>query len=253
MDAVLGGLAGLSLADIAIVILVAFGASVFSGLTGFGVGLALPAFLAPIVGIAGLVPTMAVVMLISNLSRVLVFRHAIEWRIAPIVLITVLPITAAGAVIYTRLPERMVAIVLGLFMLAMLPTRRLLARWQVRPGRSAFLVLGLAYGTLAGATTGGGVLLASGLVALGLAGPAVVATDAAVATLVNVVRLLVFGAGNALDLYRCAVGMFAGLCTIPGALVARHLMHRISLAAHVWVMEAITLGAALWFLWRGLF
>jgi uncharacterized protein len=244
--------ADISLAQIAIVVCVAFLTSVVSGLTGFGVGLALPAFLAPIVGIAGLVPTMAVVMLISNLSRVLAFWRALEWRIAPLVLVTVLPITAIGAVIYTRLPERAIAVILGLFMLAMLPTRRLLARWQVRPGRAAFLTLGVAYGALAGATTGSGVLLASGLVALGLAGPAVVATDAAVATLVNVVRLAVFGAGDALDAFRVSVGVFAGLCTIPGTLVARRLMHRISLAAHVWIMETITLGAGLWFLWRGL-
>lgn len=253
MTAFLAAFAEISFAQVAIVTAVASAASVLSGLTGFGLGLTLPVFLAPIVGVAGVVPTMAVAMLISNLSRVIVFRDAIAWRIVPLVLVTVLPVTAIGAVIYTRLPERAIALILGLFMLAMLPARRVLARWQVRPGRSAFLALGLAYGVLAGATTGSGVLLASGLVALGLSGPAVVASDSAVATVVNIVRLLVFGAGGALDPFRCAVGLFAGICTIPGAFAARALMRRISLAAHVWIMEAITLGAGLWFLWRGLF
>ena len=46
--------------------LAAFGASILGGLSGFGTGLVLPVFLVPLVGVANVIPVMAVAMLLNK-------------------------------------------------------------------------------------------------------------------------------------------------------------------------------------------
>ena len=59
--------------------IVAFVAAVLGGLAGYGTGLILPIALAPVIGVAHVIPVMAVAMMINNFSRVLAFRRDIQW------------------------------------------------------------------------------------------------------------------------------------------------------------------------------
>src|SRR3954454_1375648 len=63
---------------LAVACVAALGASTLGGLTGFGTGLVLPVFLAPVVGIANVIPVMAVSMLLNNGSRLVACRRDIE-------------------------------------------------------------------------------------------------------------------------------------------------------------------------------
>lgn len=232
---------------------VAFVASILGGLTGFGVGLVLPVAMAPLVGIANIVPVMAVAMLLTNASRLFAFRRAVSRRAAPLLLAGAVPAGFATAYVYTLLPERAIALILGVFALAMIPTRRLVEGRGIDFGRGGYVALGAAYGALAGTTSGSGVLLIAGLLASGVAGAALIATDAIVATALNLLKIAVFGAADLMTWHLLAVGLFVGAFTIPGAFIARALMKRLSLKAHVWIMEALVVAGGLWFLYRGLF
>ena len=97
-----------------------------------------------------------------------------------------------------------------------------------------------------GGLTGTRVILISILMAAGVAGPALVATDALVSVALGLAKVLLFGRLAALDLQEALVGLLVGVCTIPGAFIARSLLRRMPAGFHAGFMEAVVvLGAAL--------
>ena len=78
-------------------------------------------------------------------------------------------------------------------MIATVPLRRLLKRRGHRLGEKGYVVAAAGWGILVGGTTGAGVILLSLLMATGLEGTAVIATDATVSLGMGVVKLSVFG------------------------------------------------------------
>jgi hypothetical protein len=73
----------------------------------------LPVFLAPVVGVANVIPVMAVAMLFNNGSRVGAFWRDVQWTHVGRVLALGLPACAAGAYSYTRLAGDWIAVLLA--------------------------------------------------------------------------------------------------------------------------------------------
>src|SRR5829696_7813378 len=106
--------------------------------------------------------------------------------------------TVVSATFYTWLSGRGVSLLLGLMLLLLVPLRRLLARLRFVLGKGGLVPAAAVYGTLAGGTTGSGVVLISILMASGLQGSAVIATDAVISIGIGVVKTLTFGVAGAL-------------------------------------------------------
>ena len=238
------------LAQFALIGAVAFGASILGGLAGYGTGLILPIFLAPAVGVANVVPVMAVAMIFNNGSRVAAFWRDIRWPHARRILLLGLPACVAGAYGYTLLEARWVALLLGAFFVSSVPLRRALVRagWTLE-GRGIALA-GAGFGFVNGGVPGEGLLLISTLMAAGLAGPALIATDAVVSAIMGVAKIALFGSVARLDAELALAGVLIGLCTVPGAFVARRLLALIPLKVHTVVMEVVVLAGGAGFLWR---
>lgn len=245
-------LADLGAAQFLLIGAVAFAASILGGLAGYGTGLVLPIFLAPAVGIANVVPVMAVAMILNNGSRVAAFWRDIQWPHVRRILAFGLPACVAGAYGYTLLEARAVALLLGVFFIASVPLRRLLARagWQL--GARGVTIAGAGFGFVNGAMTGAGLLLISTLMAAGVQSAALIATDAIISVIMGVAKVALFGGFARLDLQLGAAGLLIGLCTAPGAFVARWLLARIPLKVHTFMMEIVVLAGGAGFLWRAL-
>ena len=243
-------LADVSAAQLALVGIVAFAASILGGLAGYGTGLVLPVFLAPVVGVANLIPVMAVGMAINNGSRVVAFWRDISWPHARRLLLFGLPACLAGAYGYTLLAERWVALAIGAFLIASVPLRRLLKRagWQL--GARGTAVAGAGFGFINGGMTGAGLLLISILMAAGVQGAALIASDAIVSVIMGAAKIALFGSVARLDGELALAGLLIGACTAPGAFVARWLLERIPARVHSAVMEAVVLLGGAGFLWR---
>ena len=108
------------------------------------------------------------------------------------------------------------------------------------------------YGALAGGTTGSGVVLISILIASGLQGSAVVATDSVVSLAIGVVKTLTFGLAGALRPPLVVFADLIGLATFPGGFVARAIADRLSVRVRNAVLDGAVVVGALGLLWRGL-
>ena len=127
-------LADVSAAQLALVGIVAFAASILGGLAGYGTGLVLPVFLAPVVGVANLIPVMAVGMAINNGSRVVAFwRDICMAARAPTSALRPAGVPGRRLRLHACWRERWVALAIGTFLIASVPLRRLLKRagWQL--------------------------------------------------------------------------------------------------------------------------
>lgn len=230
---------------------VAFAASILGGLSGFGTGLVLPVFLVPVVGAAHVIPVMAVAMLFNNGSRVIAFRRDIQWPLVWRMLALGLPACAAGAYSYTLLSSRWITILLGSFLLIAVVLRRLKRLAQARLPPAAQIGAGAAFGFINGGMTGTGVVLISLLMSAGLAGSALVATDAVISVTMGLLKVALFGRLQALDLRLAMVGLLVGLFTVPGAFLARALLKRIPAGIHAGFMEVVVVAGAVAILWGG--
>lgn len=236
--------------QIALACLVAFAASILGGLSGFGTGLVLPVFLVPLVGMTNVIPVMAVAMLFNNGSRVVAFWGEIQWTHVRLMLAFGLPACVVGAYGYTLLSAGWVALLLGAFLLASIPMRRFLKHARFRFSAGAERGAGAIFGFVNGAMTGTGVILISILMSGGVQGGALVATDAVISAVLGLAKVALFGGLATLNLELAAVGLLVGLCTAPGAFVARSILKRIPQGVHAWFMELIVFAGAVTLLWR---
>ncbi len=225
--------------QIAAVLAAAFGSAIIGGVGGFGTGIILTAVLAPIIGIKAVVPVLSLAGVIINLGRFWFYRRSLQWRIARRVLVAALPCLLLGTWLYARLDARPLGVVIGTLVLASVPLRRVLAARQVHVGDRGLLAGGAAFGLANGLASGMGIILVSLLLGAGLAGPAVLATDALVTIFVDIARAALFGRFALLDPDGALLGVVIGLATLPGSWVAAWLVHRLDVRLQVGFMESL--------------
>jgi uncharacterized protein len=240
----------LDLLTLALVVLAAFGTAVFHSVGGFAGGLLLAICLAPILGVKETVPVTATAMIVSNMTRVWVFRHSIEWRAFAAVFVTAVPFIILSAVVYISLPVEIVALLLGSFLILSVPLRRFMERRNFRVGLKGLAGAAVPYGLISGSTFGAGMMLAPFLLGFGLAGEYLIGTVAALGFGLNLTKSLVFGFSPLLGQALLLKGVLIGLCTIPGAFVGRWIVRATPLRIHSLFMECFILCGAAYFLWE---
>jgi uncharacterized membrane protein YfcA len=226
--------------------------SLVSSVTGSG-GAAILAFvLAPIIGVASVVQTVSVAMVVSHISRIGVFWAHIHWPVCALVLAGAAPGCVLGALIYTQLDERAISAVLGLFLVALVAARRLMPRELGRMPRQTIIAGGFIYGLITGTTIGGGLLVLPLLVGAGLAGMALIGTDAAIGISTHFIKIVVFGSAHILTLELAMLGAVVGVCMVPGTYLARWLLRRMPLSIHAALIDAVIVLGGLGFVLRAL-
>lgn len=243
----LSGFADVSLWQLLLVAAVALFASVVGGVAGYGTGALMPLVLVPLVGAAPVVPIIAISSMFSNASRVVAFLKYADWRRTAIVLAGALPTCALGAWGYSQLSNMGAALVIGGMLIASVPLRRLLKHHGITCGDGGLALGALGYGVVVGGTAGSGVLLLSLLMAAGLEGAAVIATDAAISIVVGVMKIGVFGLAGVIDTRVVAFALLIGVVTLPGAFLARAFVERMPVHVHTAILDAVVIagGAAL--------
>lgn len=246
---IFSGFADISLWQFALVAGVALFASVIGGVSGYGTGALMPLVLVPLVGPEPVVPIIAISALFTNSSRVAAFVRFADWRKAAIVLAGAALPCVAGAWFYTRLSSAGAALVIGGMLIASVPLRRLLRHHGVTCGDGGLFAGSVGYGVVVGATAGSGVLLLSLLMAAGVEGAGVIATDAAISIVIGIVKVSVFGTAGVVTPQVIAFALLIGVVAFPGAFLAKAFVERMPLHVHTAILDAVVLlggGVMVW-------
>ena len=107
-----------------------------------------------------------------------------------------------------------------------------------------FALASLGWGPLAGGTVGAGIIMLSLLMAAGLQGAAVVATDAVISIGIGIAKIAVFGIAGAVGAREIAIALLIGGVAFPGAFLARALVARLPLRLHTAILDAVVSAAA---------
>ena len=242
---VLAALANLSATELMLIAAMAAVASIIGGVAGYGTGALMPLVLVPIVGAEPVVPIIAISALFTNTSRSVVFRDVIDWRRAAIILVAAIPTTMLGAWAYTLLTGRGAMLVIGTMMALSVPLRRLSRRHGLTLSDRGLGVASVGWGVVVGGTSGAGIILLSMLMAAGLQGAAVIATDAAISVAIGIVKIGVFGVFGAVDAKVVAVALLIGCVAFPGAFLAKAIVDRLPIHVHTAILDAVVITGGL--------
>lgn len=234
----LSGFADISLAQLILVACVALFASVIGGVAGYGTGALMPLVLVPLIGAGPVVPIIAISAIFSNLSRATAYRRYFDRRRALIVILASAVTTALGAYGYTLLTGAGAAVVIGAMLILSVPLRRFARRRQWRIGKAGLGFGAVAYGVVVGGTSGSGVILLSLLMASGLEGAAVIATDAVISLSTGIIKISVFGLTGVVTAQVIAFALLIGAVALPGAFFARHFVERMPVHIHTAILDA---------------
>lgn len=233
--------ADISLLQLSLVVIVALIASVIGGVAGYGTGALMPLVLVPIVGPEPTVPIIALSGLLTNSSRAIAFAQFIDRRRALLVFAGALVPCMLTAYGYTLLTGKGAMIVIGTMLVLTVPLRYLLKQRAIMLSDRGLVIGGAGYGAAVGGTVGAGVILLSVLMAGGLQGAAVVATDAVISIAIGIVRLGVFGGAGAISAEVVAFALLIGLVAFPGAFLAKAFVARLPLRIHTAILDAVVL------------
>ena len=235
-------LAGVSIAQLALIAAVGMLTSVLGGVTGYGTGALMPLVLVPIVGAEPVVPILSLSALLTNSGRAAAFWSLVDGRRAVIVLLAAVPTCVLGAWGYTMLTGKGAALVIGAMLVATVPLRRLMRRRGLALSNRGLAAASFGWGPLAGGTVGAGIILLSLLMAAGLEGAAVIATDAVISIGIGLAKLTTFGLAGAVNATVIAIALLIGGVAFPGAFLAKRLTQRLPLHVHTAILDAVVAG-----------
>jgi uncharacterized membrane protein YfcA len=249
---ILASLANVPLGQLVLVASVALLASVIGGVSGYGTGALMPLVLVPMVGAEPVVPIIAISALFTNSSRVFAFLKYADWRRAAIVLVASVPTCVLGAWGYTHLSSAGAALVIGGMLIASVPLRRFLRHRGFKVGDGGLGLGSLGYGLVVGGTAGSGVILLSLLMAAGVEGAGVIATDAAISIVIGIVKISVFGLAGVITAQVIAFALLIGVVALPGAFLAKAFVERMPVHVHTAILDAVVLLGGTFLAWGAL-
>jgi uncharacterized membrane protein YfcA len=242
---VVAAFADISLWQLLLVAGIALIGSIIGGVAGYGTGALMPLVLVPIVGAEQVVPIIAISSLLTNSSRMFAFLRYVDWRKVWLVLIGAVPPAIVTAYGFTLLTGRGAQFLIGTVLMLTVPLRYMMRRSAIALGDRGLVAGAAGYGAAVGGTVGAGVILLSVLMAAGLQGAAVVATDAVISIVVGIARITVFGSAGVVTGQTIAFALLIGLSSFPGAFLARAFVEHLPLKVHTAILDGVVLVGGL--------
>jgi uncharacterized membrane protein YfcA len=214
-------------------------ASVVGGVAGFGAGIIMLPLVSWAIGIRSAVPVLTVTMLIGNLSRIWWSRGDVDRAVVIRFVLGAAPATALGTALYAGLPSDWLGRFAGVFLIASVPLRRLLATDLFRMRLRHFPILGAFIGLLSALVVTTGPLNTPFFLAYGLRRSAFIGTESVCAMAMHLTRGAALARYALLTGETVAVGAVLGGTMFVGAWTGRRLLERMSDRTFLGIIEAM--------------
>ena len=202
-------------------------------------------------GIRDAVPIITIANLSANLSRTYVNRREIVFPVVGWFVAGTVPTAILGAWLFTVTPPEILTRLLGSLLLALVLWRRLNPRPPARWSPRWFLPLGTAFGFIEGLMGSTGPLMAPFFLAFGLMRGTYIGTDALATSVMQGVKLAVFGGAHLLQPGILAAGLTLVPFMIVGTVLGKRMLARLSDRFFAGLVEIMLVAAGLTFLIRG--
>jgi uncharacterized protein len=223
-------------ATLAVAAAAAFVLAVVSAVAGFGGGVVLLPVFTALFGLRTAVPMLTLTQLVSNASRVVLNRRSVEVSLVGWFALGAVPCALAAGLVFATAPLSGLERALGVVLLLVVVWRRVRPR-PPRLSSHAFVAVGAASGLGSALVGSVGPLTAPFFLARGLVKDAYIGTEATAAVVLHAAKLVAYGVGALLTVRVVGLGLLLAPPTMLGAVVGRHLVHRISDRAFVLVVE----------------
>ena len=228
---------------------VGLGAGVLGGVIGFGTTILLMPPLVHFYGPMQAVPIIALVAIVANLSRVGLWWRAIDWRVCAAYSATAVPAVVLGAHTLVQFNARLIELLLGGFLLLMIPARRWLRRQAFRPGLWHMALVGAGIGYLTGIVASTGAINTPFFLAYGLLKGAYIGTEAASSLALFLAKGATFQHLGIIDGHAIGQGLLIGAFVLLGSTLSRRIVLQLPEQRFVQLMEGVMLVSGLSILW----
>ena len=93
------------------------------------------------------------------------------------------------------------------------------------------------------------MILLSLLMAAGLEGAAVIATDAVISLATSVIKISVFGLAGAVTAQVLAFAVLIGAIALPGAFLAKAFVERMPVHIHTAILDVVVIAGGMMMIW----
>ena len=210
-----------------ILIIVGLFAGFLSSAVGFGGGMILLPVITYFFGIEVAVPISTIAQLLSNASRSIMGWKEIEWKQTCWFLLTAVPLSALGAYGFSIAPKHMMTciVAVALIVFAILEMR---GKIRLRKRPSTMLIGGAITGFINGLLSISGPLSSATFLSLDLSPVSYIASEATAACVMHIVKIIVYGKLNLVNIDIILNGLFIAAAMIAGNYTALKLIKDIN-------------------------
>lgn len=217
---------------------IAFIASMISGIVGFGGAMIFLPVLISVYGIRASVPILTVSVLLGNASRVYFFRRHLNMKLVLLFSAGAIPFAIWGSFVYVVLPAMWIKKGIGTFLILTVLLRRIHRDFKLEQ-TWIFVPLGMVTGFLSALMGGVGPVSSPFFLAYGLTKEAFVGTEALCAVGMHVVKSITYNRLNILDTKALLAGLGFGVVMSFGSYAAKRALERISRQKFLLMVEVL--------------
>jgi len=216
-------------------------AGVLGGVIGFGTTIILMPALVHFYGPVQTVSIIAITATIANFSRVILWWKETNWTVCLVYSLTAIPAVALGANTLVLLDGTIIEVILGIFLIALIPIRRWIRRQAFTIKLWHMSVVGAAIGYLTGIVATTGAINTPFFLAFGLVKGAYLGTEAASSLFMLFAKIFVFHQLGVLDALAITQGLLLGLCVMTGSILSKRIVLALPEKRFMQLMEAVML------------
>lgn len=219
-------------------------AATISGAAGFGGALLLLPILTNVLGVKSAVPVLTIAQILGNASRVWFGRNEIKWRPVMCFILTAIPCSIIGGLLFVELLKQFILIGIGILLIVIVVLRRLnITRFDF--GETGFVLGGAFTGFLSGIAGSAGPLGAAFFLGLDLPAMSYIASEAVTALTMHITKTIVYQKYALIGGQELGYGMLLGVGMILGSWTGKKIIEKLSREKFILFVEILFVISAI--------